>query len=109
MGRQFVIECLSPAEQIQVDQCIRLHGYRHIDQIMESVLLLKIPKLSRSALGRYTKRLREKEEMCAQPNEETIITIVERGTGEVRMIKSCASGQVLAAMIEKINKPPNIS
>jgi hypothetical protein len=109
MARTFKIDDLDLAQQMQVDQCIRIYRYMHLDRILHMIQELKIEGVSRSALHRYLLKLKAKDQLHAQPDEGTIITIVERGTGEVRIVKSTASGLAIASLIEKMKAPPVIS
>ena len=44
-------------------------------------------------------KLREKDATLATPEEGTIVTIVERGSGEVRLVKTAASAEAIATLI----------
>lgn len=109
MGRNCNIASLPVEQQAQVDECIRSHRYMNLDSIMEAIGEFGISGVSRSALHRYLGGLKEKDALHAHPEEGTIITIVERGTGEVRIVKTCASGLAIATMIEKIRMPHGVS
>lgn len=109
MGRNSNVSSLPLDQQLQVDDCIRSHRYMNLDSIMDAVQRRGIAGFSRSALHRYLKGLKVNDALHANPEEGTIITIVERGTGEVRVIKTRGSGMAIAAMIEKISTSANIS
>ena len=49
--------------------------------------------------NRYRLKLREKDATLATPEEGTIVTIVERGSGEVRLVKTAASAEAIATLI----------
>lgn len=55
--------------------------------------------VNRSSLYRYMLKLREKDATLATPEEGTIVTIIERATGEVRLVKSAASADAIATLI----------
>ncbi len=103
MGRNSKIANLPIEKQMQVDQCIHAHRYISLNGMMITLRELGITTVSRSALGRYVAGLRERDALHAQPEEGTLVTIVERSTGEVRIVKTCASGLAVAALIEKIS------
>lgn len=65
--------------------------------------------IHRSTLHRYVADLRESDALCALPDEGTIVTIVERGTGQVNVVKTAATGQAVASLIEKIRRPDSVS
>jgi len=46
---------------------------------------------------------------CAGPEDGTIVTIVERGTGSVRVLKTAATGQAVAALIAGLGAATGIS
>jgi Protein of unknown function (DUF3486) len=101
MGKNSNITNLPIDQQTQVDKLIRLHRYRNLDLIMEAARDCGITGFSRSALHRYLQDLKQSDALCANPDEGTIITIIERGTGEVRVIKTSASGSAIVTLIEK--------
>jgi len=102
MGRHHSINLLPIEQHEKVNQCIRSHRYMNIDAILADIQKLGINQLSRSALGRYVPHLRAQDELRVAPGENTIVTIVERGTGEVRVVKTTASAASIAAQIAKI-------
>ncbi|MBD3893910.1 hypothetical protein [Hydrogenophaga sp.] len=55
--------------------------------------------MSRSSLHWYVFALKEKDVNLASPEQGTIVTIVERSTGEVRLVKSAASAESIATLI----------
>ncbi len=109
MGKNSNIDKLEIPLQMQVNDCIRAHRYIQIDVILTALKELGFEGIHRSNLHCYIVKLKAQDALTANPNEGTVITIVERATGEVRVIKSSASAVAIAAMIAKINVPPNIS
>lgn len=98
MGRHTKIEQGPEHERIAIDRCIREHRFMGIEGMVAD---LKAQGLSvnRSSLHRYMLKLREKDSTLATPEEGTIVTIVERATGEVRLVKSKASADAIATLI----------
>ena len=74
-----------------------------VDRIVEDLENEGI-KLARSTVYRHMVILRERDAMTAQPEEDTVVTIVERSTGVVRVLKSSATAESLAALIESTHK-----
>lgn len=109
MGRYHSIDLLPVEQHEQVNQCIRMHRYMNLDAILADIHEQGIEQLSRSALGRYIPQLRARDEMKVAPAEDTIVTIVERSTGEVRVVKTTASAAYVAAQIAKISGPNPVS
>jgi hypothetical protein len=98
MGRLLKIELLPEAERIAIDRSIREHRYMLLDEIVADLAAQKIA-VGRSSLHRYVVKLREKDATLATPEEGTIVTIVERGSGEVRLVKTAASAEAIATLI----------
>jgi arginine repressor len=108
MGRPTKIEQGPDQERIAIDRSIREHRYIGLDDIVADLTEQGIT-VTRSALHRYLVKLREKDSTLATPEEGTIVTIVERGTGDVRTVKSSASGAAIQEMILKLNPPEPVS
>ena len=98
MGRLTGIEMLQEHEKMAVDRCIREHRYVGLDD-MVSTLDEQGIKVTRSSLHRYLLKLRDRDATLATPEEGTIVTIVERATGEVRLVKTAASAESIATLI----------
>jgi hypothetical protein len=98
MGRLLKIEMLPEHERIAIDRCIREHRYMVLDDIVADLAAHGVT-VGRSSLHRYMVKLREKDATLAAPEEGTIVTMVERATGEVRLVKSAASADAIATLI----------
>lgn len=105
MGRRSTIESLPPDTQAAVLNYIRSHRHYTIDEMLESLKSQGLACPSRSALGRYMQKLDAKDALCANPSEGTIVTIVERGTGEVRTIKCDVPGAIIERRIRELSVP----
>lgn len=99
MGRIFSIKQLDPHTQLEVDRTIRSHGYVNLDKMLEA-LTAKGLIISRSSLYRYVVDLRARDALTAHPDEGTIITVVERSTGQVRVVKTSMSADSVVALLE---------
>lgn len=109
MGGVFKIDKLTAEDQERVDGCIRANRYKQIDKTLAEIEHLGISGLSRSGLQRYMAQLKATDPIFSGPENGTIVTIIERRTGEVRIVRTTASATSIAAMIEKISAPLDIS
>lgn len=98
MGRNTKIEQGSEHERIAIDRCIREHRYMGLDDMVADLAAQGV-SVNRSSLHRYMLKLREKDAKLATPEEGTIVTIVERATGQVRLVKTAASADAIATLI----------
>ena len=108
MGRTSTVRRLAIEDQVVVDRCIRAHSYCSLDAIVEDLAEQGI-HLSRSSVHRHAQKLQIADGLFALPSEGTIITIVERGSGEIRVLKTSASGAAVAEFLERIRSPQRIS
>jgi hypothetical protein len=92
-----------------VHQIIRSHRYIGLDAILADVLKAGVGDISRSALGRYVPALKQRDSLKATPEEDTVITVVERRTGQVRVVRIGAPADLVVAQIEKLRAPDPIS
>lgn len=109
MGKHHSIDCLPPAQLEQVKECIRSHRYMLLDRMLSDLRAQGVDGISRSALGRYVPRLKAEDSLRVSSNEDTIVTIVERSTGVVHIVKTSASASTVAARIAKIRWPDPVS
>ena len=77
---------------------IRTSSYIDLDKVLAKLRESGIA-LSRSALYRYASKLRARDAMTATPQERTIVTIVERPSGLVQVVKTSLPGEKVAALI----------
>lgn len=108
MGRLSLGRRLEAETRGIVDRCIRANQYQDLLGIVAELAGQGIT-IPRSTLHRYVTALREADALCALPDEGTIVTIVERGTGQVRVVKTAATGLAVAALIEKTGRPDSFS
>lgn len=109
MGRRSTIDSLPPGLNTAAIDCIRAHRHMTLDNILAALIEQGFANITRAALHRYIRILDKKDSLCANPNEGTIVTIVERGTGEVRIVKSSASGKMIEILIKQIGIPNRVS
>jgi hypothetical protein len=109
MGRRSTIDKLPPKVRTVIIDCIRANRHFTLDEIIFSLEQHGFTQMSRAALHRYLPTLDKKDALCANPNEGTIVTIVERGSGEVRTVKSSASGLAIEELIKEIGLPDRVS
>jgi hypothetical protein len=98
MGRNTKIERGPEHERMAIDRCIREHRYMGLDDMVFDLAAQGIT-VNRSSLHRYMLKLRDRDSTLAAPEEGTIVTIIERSTGEVRLVKSAASAEAIATLI----------
>jgi hypothetical protein len=98
MGRNTKIESGPEHERMAIDRCIREHRYMGLDDMVFDLAAQGIT-VNRSSLHRYMLKLRDRDSTLAAPEEGTIVTIIERSTGEVRLVKSAASAEAIATLI----------
>lgn len=101
MGRVSTLHRLSPEQQAIADALIRRYRYAQIDVVREELELSGI-SISRSALGRYMKKLGERDGHFLDANDATVLTLMDRSTGRVFVAKSPASPEALLAHIQEL-------
>lgn len=104
MSRLSKIQQCDMPTLLAIDRCIRANRYQNIDQIVEQLAAEGI-QVARSTLHRHMVRLHARDAMTAHPEEDTVVTIVERSTGLVRVVKTSATAEALVAMIEGKKRP----
>lgn len=109
MGRRSKIDTLPPELHTAVIDCIRAHRHLTLDEMMSALAERGFNQISRAGLHRFLSTLDDKDALCANPNEGTVVSIVERGTGEVRTVLSSASGLAIATLIKKLGLPDTVS
>ena len=105
MGHRFSIDKMEPQRRAMAINCIRANRHFSLVEIISCLRELGITEVSKSSLHRYLPTLDRKDALCASPNEGTVITIVERGTGEVFTLASSASGRIIAEMVKGLELP----
>ncbi len=108
MGRVSTFKYLTPEQHAIADACIRRYRYARIDAILEELQAADI-KISRSALGRYMKQLGESDGMLMETNDATVVTIVDRASGNVMVLKTAVNWSALASYIRALGSSPDIS
>lgn len=102
MGRTSACLYLTSEYQESVRTVIRSQQYVILDLMMASLQERGIKGISRSSLHRNGCQLKEADALCASTGKGTVVTNVERGSGEVRVMKTSALGLSIATMLEKI-------
>ena len=108
MGRTSTIIRLSPEENALTDALIRRFRYSQIDVVREELQQSGI-KISRSALGRYMKKLGERDGFLMDDRDATVVTIMERSTGHVIVVKSPVRPDALLAHIQALSPADPVS
>ncbi|MDP3519829.1 MAG: hypothetical protein Q8S02_04335 [Hydrogenophaga sp.] len=108
MGRIATFKYLSPEQHVAADACIRLHRYSQIAVIREKLLDQGIA-ISRSALGRYMHKLGQQDGLLMDTTDATVVTIVDRASGHVAVLKTALNWSALAAHIESLAQKVKVS
>ncbi len=98
MGRFSSVDSLPTEQFIAVQRCIRAHRYLHLDKMQAELSKAGI-RISRSALHRYVHKQRENDALAACGDEGTVVTIIERESGRVMVIKCAASADAIASLL----------
>ena len=101
MGRRSSIDKIPAESQTTVIEFIRAHRHWTLTELTDGLLDLGIVDISRSALHRYLEKLYVSDSLQATQEEGTIVTIMERATGEVRVVKCSASAQLVADLVAR--------
>lgn len=109
MGRHHSIELLPLKQQSAVNNIIRAHRYLGLSDILAGIEAQGIEGMSRSALGRYVPKLKAQDCIKSAPEEDTIVTIVERVTGKVLVVKTGVAADLIAANIANMRPIAAIS
>lgn len=108
MGRASFVNYLSPNEQVFVDSSIRRYRYTRIDAINFELQEQGI-NVSRSALWRYMTKLQMADGFRMDSSDSTIVTIMERDTGHVVVVKTSVRPDALLAHIQALTPPDPVS
>ena len=106
MGRTSTAKRLTPAAQHALNLAIRGSRYIDLEQVRTKLQGSGIT-LSRSSLYRYAAKLRERDAMTATPDEGTVVTIVERPSGLVQVVKTSMPAEAVAALIQQTTSGKN--
>lgn len=102
MGRLTSIQKLPPEIRAKVDALLNAHPHFTLNQLMELLSENDLNVCSRSALSRYLTAECGRRSMLPLREDETVITIIERKTGEVRVLKTPVSAALVAAAVDKL-------
>ena len=108
MGRLSEIDKLPEEHRCIAEACIRQHRYGQIDKVVE-ILAEQGISVARSSVHRHGRKLSECDMMCASPEEGTVVTIVERQSGAVRVVNTQANAEAVATLIATFKFPEPIS
>lgn len=80
MGRNSKVQRLPAEQAITVDRIIRQFRYVNLDGIKLALEERGI-QISRSAIGRYVRKLEDRDSLFANLPDDTLVVIIERSTG----------------------------
>ena len=99
MARLSSIKKLDPEVRNQVDAFLVAHPHYTLNETIEALKKRGLPAGSRSALQRY---LAGRNSSPHMPEAQTIVTVVNLQTGDVRIIKTPASSEIVEAAVSKL-------
>ena len=108
MSKASKVLYFTPEQRAAVDVCIRRHHYINILKVVELLDKDGI-KISKSSLQRYAAQLRLQDAQLAGTKADTLVIIVERGTGAVTNLTSGASRDAIAGVIAGLEGHPTVS
>ena len=108
MARRSAFNYLTPEQNAAADACIRQYRYARLDEIVEALEAQGIV-MTRSAVGRYMKKLRERDGMLMDATDATVVTIVDRASGNVIVLKTALGGSELASRIQAFVSAADVS
>jgi len=101
MGRKSAFESLEPEKKAKVLAFIRANRHKVIDDIQTALLEVEGVDIARSTLHRTITKINARDQLLARAEEQTVVTVVDRVTGEVRVIKTCMPGDLVEALIRQ--------
>lgn len=101
MTRRSFVDALAADKQVAAVALLRANRHLSLDQVKEALEKELGIQASRSAVHRFLVKLAAYDRRRAAKNEDTIITIVERTTGEVRIISTSLPASTVEALIRQ--------
>lgn len=105
MGRKTAFELLTPDLHAKALAHLRANPHRSLDELQVALLEDGID-ISRSALHRAAIKVKANDKLMATAEDQTVITIVDRVSGEVRVIKTHLPASVVDALIHQAASTP---
>jgi hypothetical protein len=101
MTRRSFVDALPADERVKAITVLRANRHRSLDQIKAALSEQVGIDASRSAVHRATTKLDAYDRQNAAADEGTIVTIVERATGEVRVVKTSLPPSTIEDLIRQ--------
>lgn len=102
MGKPSFAQRRPLAERHLIDEVVRDNQFYNVDRCLDELKAHGI-STTRSALARYMKRQRDKSQMLPKGDSPTIVTLVDRVSGEARHLRTDLSIDEIEAMIAPKN------
>ncbi|KAB2905597.1 MAG: helix-turn-helix domain-containing protein [Burkholderiaceae bacterium] len=99
MSRKSAFDSLAPELQTRVIALVRANRHKSLDDIKAVLTASEGITISRSAIHRTLTKLNARDHLVALPAEQTVVTVVDRVSGEVRVVKTAIPAAVIEAMI----------
>lgn len=101
MGRKSTFESQEPQKQASILAFIRANRHLGIDDIRAGLLESEGFDMARSTLHRTITKINARDQLLARADEQTVVTVVDRVSGDVRVIKTCVPGALIDALIRQ--------
>ncbi|ART47586.1 MULTISPECIES: DUF3486 family protein [Acidovorax] len=101
MGRKSAFKSLEPEKQAKALALMRAHRHKSIDDIRAALIDSEDLDISRSAVHRMLSKLNARDQMLASAEEHTVVTVVDRITGEVVVIKTAVPASLIESLIRQ--------
>ena len=101
MGRRSVFDMLHTARRAQALAIVQANRHASLSELKAILADEMGLKISRSAIHRNLRKTDASGQTMARPDESTVVTIVGRSTGEVRIVKTTLAGAVVEELIRQ--------
>lgn len=100
MGRKSAFESLEPEKQAKALALVRAHRHKSIDDV-RALMEAEGIDMARSSLHRAMTKINARDQLLVRAEEQSVITVVDRISGEVRVIKACIPGDLVETLIRQ--------
>jgi len=90
---------LTPEQHAAADALIRAYRYAQLETVKLELERDGVKVSSRSALYRYAKQLRQRDQLTMAEADATVVTIVQRDTGQVTLLTTPLSAETIANLV----------
>ena len=101
MGRRSTFASLEPQTQARVLAVMRANRHKAIDDIRAILIAAEGIDISRSAVHRTLLKINARDQLLARADEQTVVTAVDRASGEVLIIKTALPAVLIERLIRE--------